>query len=164
MIPYIPILVLFVLFFMRVPVAFSMLISATLYFALINTTFPVELIIQRLVASTESFPYLAIPFFACAGVVFNYAGITEKLMKLAETMVGHMSGGMGQVNVVLSALMGGLSGSANADAAMQTKIVVPEMTKLGYSRGFSTVVTAASSCITPIIPPGIILILYAFGV
>nr|WP_321980880.1 TRAP transporter large permease [uncultured Cohaesibacter sp.] len=161
MIPYIPILVLFVLFFMRVPVAFSMLISATLYFALINTTFPVELIIQRLVASTESFPYLAIPFFACAGVVFNYAGITEKLMKLAETMVGHMSGGMGQVNVVLSALMGGLSGSANADAAMQTKIVVPEMTKLGYSRGFSTVVTAASSCITPIIPPGIILILYA---
>ncbi|WP_163268525.1 TRAP transporter large permease [Chelativorans alearense] len=161
MTPYIPAIVLFVLFFMRIPVAFAMVISTALYFALINTTFPVELVIQRLVASTESFPYLAIPFFACAGVVFNYAGITEKLMKLAEMLVGHMRGGMGQVNVLLSALMGGLSGSANADAAMQTKVVVPEMTKLGYSRGFSTVVTAASSCITPIIPPGIILILYA---
>lgn len=161
MLPYLPAIVLFVLFFLRVPVAFSMIIATTIYFAFINTTFPVELVVQRLVTSTESFPYLAIPFFACAGVVFNYAGITEKLMKLAELLVGHMRGGMGQVNVVLSALMGGLSGSANADAAMQTKVVVPEMVKLGYSKGFSTTVTAASSCITPIIPPGIILILYA---
>jgi len=68
---------------------------------------------------------------------------------------------MAQVNVALSAMMGGLSGSANADAAMQTKMIVPEMEKLGYDRAFSTVVTAASACITPIIPPGIILILYA---
>lgn len=161
MLPYMPAIIMFVLFFLRIPVAFAMLIATCFYFAVINTTFPVELVVQRLVASTESFPYLAIPFFACAGVVFNYAGITERLMKLAEMLVGHMRGGMGQVNVLMSAMMGGLSGSANADAAMQTKIVVPEMEKLGYSRGYSTVVTAASSCITPIIPPGIILILYA---
>lgn len=161
MLAYVPAILMFGLFMLRVPVAFAMLIATTLYFAFINTTFPVELVIQRLVASTESFPYLAIPFFACAGVVFNYAGITDRLMKLAELLVGHFRGGMGQVNVLLSALMGGLSGSANADAAMQTKVVVPQMDKLGYSRGYSTVVTAASACITPIVPPGIILILYA---
>ena len=82
MLPYMPAIIMFVLFFLRIPVAFAMLIATCFYFAVINTTFPVELVVQRLVASTESFPYLAIPFFACAGVVFNYAGITERLMKL----------------------------------------------------------------------------------
>lgn len=159
--PLIPIIILFILFFMRVPVAYSMLISTLIYFMFFNHTMPVDMVVQRLVSSTESFPYLAIPFFACAGVVFNYAGITQRLMGLAEVLVGHVKGGLGQVNVLLSTLMGGLSGSANADAAMETKILVPEMVKLGYGKGFSTVVTAATSCITPIIPPGIILILYA---
>ena len=72
-----------------------------------------------------------------------------------------MCGGLAQINVVLSALMGGVSGSANADAAMQSKMLVPEMVKRGYSKGFSAGVTAASACITPVIPPGIGLILYA---
>jgi tripartite ATP-independent transporter DctM subunit len=159
--PYIPFIVLFVLFFLKIPVAYALLISAGIYFTFINDALPLDLLVQRLVASTESFPYLAIPFFACAGVVFNYAGITQKLVNLADVFIGHLRGGLGQVNVLLSALMGGLSGSANADAAMTSKILVPEMTKRGYDKPFSTVVTAASSVITPIIPPGIILILYA---
>jgi len=159
--PYIPIIILFVLFFMRVPVAFSMLFSALVYFLFINTTMPIEISVQRVISSMESFPYLAIPFFTCAGVVFNYSGITDRLIGLAQVLVGHFVGGLGQVNIVLSTLMGGLSGSANADAAMETKILVPQMVKEGYGKGFSVVVTAASSCITPIIPPGIILILYA---
>src|SRR5690606_15316798 len=146
---------------LRIPVAFALIIAAIVYFSFINTTMPIEIMVQTLVSSTESFPYLAIPFFTCAGVVFNYSGISERLMTLANLIVGHVRGGMAQVNVLLSAMMGGLSGSANADAAMQTKMLVPEMTRLGYDKGFSTVVTAASSCITPIIPPGIILILYA---
>ncbi len=159
--PYLPIVILFLLFFLRIPVAFAMIASSLVYYLFINTTMPIAISVQRIIASMESFPYLAIPFFACAGVVFNYAGITKRLMGFAEVLVGHQRGGLGQVNVLLSTLMGGLSGSANADAAMETKILVPEMEKLGYSRPFSTVVTAASSCITPIIPPGIILILYA---
>ena len=159
--PFVPIILLFVLFFLRIPVAFAMIFSSLVYFMFINTTMPIDISVQRIISSMESFPYLAIPFFACAGVVFNYAGITKRLMGFAEVLVGHQQGGLGQVNVLLSTLMGGLSGSANADAAMETKILVPEMEKLGYSRPFSTVVTAASSCITPIIPPGIILILYA---
>ncbi|WP_323038928.1 TRAP transporter large permease [Gemmobacter sp.] len=156
-----PILVMFALFALRVPIATALLIATAVYFGVVNTFMPKETMIQNMVASLESFPYLAIPFFTCAGVVFNYSGITTRLMQLANLLFGHMRGGMAQVNVALSALMGGLSGSANADAAMQTKMLVPEMERLGYGRAFSTVVTAASSCITPIIPPGIILILYA---
>lgn len=156
-----PIVLLFVLFFLKVPIAYSMLIATVTYFLTNATSMPTDIVVQRMVSSCESFTYLAIPFFTCAGVVFNYAGITKRLLGLADLIVGHMRGGLGQVNVVLSALMGGLSGSANADAAMQAKILVPEMTRLGYDKAFSTVVTATSSCITPIIPPGIILILYA---
>lgn len=123
---------------------------------------PVDLIFQRIIASTESFPLLAIPFFITAGVIMNHSGISSSLMKLADALVGHFIGGLGQVNILLSVLMGGLSGSASADAGMQSKILVPEMEKRGYSPAFSGVVTASSSIITAIIPPGIGLILYAF--
>lgn len=156
-----PVILLFTLFALRVPIATALLMATAFYFGFVNTFMPKETMIQTMVASMESFPYLAIPFFTCAGVVFNYSGITTRLLDLANLLFGHMRGGMAQVNVALSAMMGGLSGSANADAAMQTKMLVPQMERLGYGRAFSTVVTAASSCITPIIPPGIILILYA---
>ena len=91
----------------------------------------------------------------------NYAGISQKLMQFAEVLTGHMAGGLAQVNVLLSMLMGGVSGSANADAAMQSKMLVPEMEKRGYDKAFSTAITAASSAVTPVIPPGINLIIYA---
>lgn len=161
MLEYVPIIILFILFLIRIPVALAILIATLFYFTVVSTTFPVQFVIQRTIASTQSFPYLAIPFFVCAGVVFNYAGITSRLITLAEMLVGHLRGGMGHVNIVMSTMLGGLSGSANADAAMLTKILVPEMRKIGYSRGYAAAMTAASSCITPIIPPGIILILYA---
>lgn len=156
-----PLLLMFALFFMRVPIALALLGSAAFYFVLVNNTMPPDSMVANLMSTTESFAYLAVPLFTCAGVVFNYSGITEKILKLSDTMVGHRTGGMAQVNVLVNMLMGGPSGSANADAAMTTKMIVPEMTRLGYDKGFSTVVTAASSCIAPIIPPGIILILYA---
>jgi tripartite ATP-independent transporter DctM subunit len=114
-----------------------------------------------MIAANESFVFLAIPFFTCAGVIFNYSGITRKLMNLADAMMGHMVGGLGHVNILMSGLMGGLSGSALADTALGAKMIVPEMERLGYSKAYSCAVTASSSCVTPIIPPGIILILYA---
>lgn len=156
-----PIIVLFVMFFLKVPVAYSMIISAASYFLFCPDTPDISMMIQKMISANSSFTYLAIPFFTCAGVVFEYSGITRRLMNLAEMLVGHMCGGMAQVNVLLSAFMGGLSGSANADAALDSKMLVPEMEKRGYNKAFSCAVTAASSCITPIIPPGIILILYA---
>lgn len=156
-----PIILMFVLMLLRVPVGFALIIPTAIYYTFINTTMPIEIVVQSMMAPTESFPYLAIPFFTCAGVVFNYSGISEKLYGLANLLVGHVRGGLAQINIVLSAMMGGLSGSANADAAMDAKTIVPQMIRHGYSKGFATVVTAASSVITPIIPPGIILILYS---
>jgi len=158
---FIPCIIMVTLLLLRVPVAFSLIIPTAIYYTVINTTMPIEVVVQSMSASMESFPYLAIPFFTCAGVVFNFSGITDRLYALTNLLVGHMRGGLAQVNVLMSALMGGLSGSASADAAMDSKTVVPQMLKQGYSKGFATVVTAASSVVTPIIPPGIILILYS---
>lgn len=156
-----PLIILFVLFFLKIPVAYSMVITGAVYYLFSPNSMDVILMCQKLVSANSSFIYLAIPFFTCAGVVFNYSGITRRLMNLAELLVGHLRGGLGHVNIVLSTMMGGLSGSAIADTAMETKILVPEMERLGYDKAYSCVVTAASACITPIIPPGICLILYS---
>jgi len=157
-----PIAVLFILFSLNIPVAFSLLTATLVYFDFINTQMPVDMIFQRLIASAESFPLLAVPFFIPAGAVMNDAGISSRLMDIAEVLSGHLRGGLAQVNVVLSTLMGGVSGSANADAAMESKILVPQMVKRGFPTDFSGAITAASAVISPIIPPGIGLIIYAF--
>ena len=125
---YLPVVMLFVLFSINVPVAFGIAISALTYF-FIAQGLPLSIFIQKLVSATFSFPLLAVPFFITAGTIMNYGGITKRLMALADALTGHMAGGLAQVNVVLSTLMGGLSGSANADAAMQSKVLVPEMIK-----------------------------------
>ena len=158
---FFPLILMLVLFFLNIPVAYSMIMAGAVYFLFAPDSMSLDMMMQKMISANSSFTYLAIPFFICAGVVFDYAGITRRLMHLAELLVGHIQGGMAQVNILLSCMMGGLSGSANADAALESKMLVPEMVKLGYDRDFSTVVTVASSCITPIIPPGIILILYA---
>ncbi|MEY8141169.1 TRAP transporter large permease [Falsihalocynthiibacter sp. CO-5D18] len=144
-----------------IPVAFAIAIAGLSFF-LISGAMPPEIFIQRIVAVTHSFPLLAVPLFVMTGVVMNYAGITSRMMTFAEAMTGHWKGGLAQVNVLLSTLLGGVSGSANADAAMQSKVLVPEMTKRGYDPAFSSAVTASSSIISVIIPPGIGLVLYGF--
>lgn len=161
MIAYLPIMLVFILYFSSIPIAYALFGSSLFYFAIIDTSSPVDLILQKFVTSTQSFPLLAIPFFVMAGSIMNYAGISKKLMQFADVLTGHMTGGLAQVNVLLSMLMGGVSGSANADAAMQSKMLVPEMEKRGYDKAFSTAITAASSAVTPVIPPGINLIIYA---
>lgn len=156
-----PIIVLFILFFLNIPIAFALIGASLFYFVFINNIMPMEMVIQQFVTSIESFPYLAVPFFIMVGSVMNYSGISESLMNFAEVLVGHTRGGLAQVNVLLSTLMGGISGSANADAAMQSKILVPEMERKGFSKPFSAAITAASSAVSPVIPPGTNLILYA---
>lgn len=156
-----PVIVLFVLFFMNIPVAFALIGSSLFYFIFINSSMPTEMVVQQYVTAVESFPYLAVPFFVMMGSVMNYSGISGAMMDFANVLVGHTRGGLAQVNVLLSAFMGGISGSANADAAMQSKLLVPEMVKKGFSKPFSGAITAASSAISPVIPPGTNLILYA---
>lgn len=156
-----PILILLLGIAIGLPVAFAIGIAG-LYFFLSSGAMPPEIFVQRLVAVTHSFPLLAVPLFVMTGVVMNYAGITRRMLAFAEAMTGHWRGGLAQVNVLLSTLMGGVSGSANADAAMQAKVLVPEMTRRGYDPAFSSALTASSAIISVIIPPGIGLILYGF--
>lgn len=152
-------IVMLALLFMKVPVFISVLGGSVTYFIL-NPNISTQIFAQRVISGTESIPLLAVPFFVCAGILMNYSGVTKRIMDFCEVITGRMNGGLAQVNVLLSTLMGGLSGSNLADAAMEAKMLVPEMENKGFSKEFSTVVTAASAMITPLIPPGIAMIIY----
>jgi tripartite ATP-independent transporter DctM subunit len=121
-----------------------------------------NMIVQRTFAGINQFPLLAIPFFILAGEVMNQGGITISLVRFANSLVGHLRGGLAHVNIVTSMLFAGLSGSAVADTSAIGSILIPAMEKDGYSRKFAAAVTAASSVIGPIIPPSIIMVIYAF--
>lgn len=160
---WVPIICIVFLAVMNIPLWISIVGGSLTYFLFLEQSLPIQVAVQRIVAVTESSSYLAIPFFVTAGAIMNYAGISKRLLDLADGLVGHMVGGLGHVNVLLSVLMGGISGSAAADAAMEAKILVPEMKKRGYEEHFCAAVTVASSLITPIIPPGMGLIIFAFS-
>jgi tripartite ATP-independent transporter DctM subunit len=152
--------ILFVIFLvMGMPVAFAIGISGAVFF-LQNPQLPFTMTIQLAISQTQNFALLAIPLFIFAANLMNETGITLRLIRLAGVAAGHMSGGLAQVNVVLSTLMGGVSGSAIADAAMEARILGTEMIKKGFSKGYTTSVTTITACITPIIPPSIGLIIY----
>lgn len=151
--------VMLLLLFLKVPVFISVLGGAAIYFVFNPGVNPI-VFAQQAITGVESISLLAIPFFVCAGIMMNYTGVTARIMGFCEVLTGRMYGGLAQVNVLLSTLMGGLSGSNLADAAMEAKMLVPEMEKKGFSKEFSSVVTAASAMITPLIPPGISMILY----
>ncbi len=156
------VLIMFVVFMLvNMPIAFTIGISASL-FVILQPTIPYSIIVQRLVNGTQSFPLLAVPFFVLAGHIMNASGITNRLLRFADALTGHLVGSIAQVSIVLSILMGGISGSSNADAAMETRIIMPKMREKGYSDGFSACVLAFGSLVVPIIPPSIGLILYGF--
>lgn len=152
-------MVVLILLFLKTPVFASVMAGSVTYFVLMPKV-PTRIVAQRVIAGVESIPLLAVPFFVCAGVFMNYSGVTKRVMDFCEVLMGKVPGGLAQVNILLSTLMGGLSGSNLADAAMQSKMLVPEMEKKGFSKEFSSVVTATSAMITPLIPPGISMIIY----
>ena len=158
---FLPIIIFFLLLCIRIPVAFAIAIGALTFF-ITESGIPTYIFVQKLISPTISFPLLAVPFFIMTGVIMNYAGISKRIMNLADVLVGHFIGGFAQINILMSTMMGGMSASANADAAMQSKIVVPEMIKRNYTPGFSAAITACSAIIAVIIPPGIGLVLYGF--
>ncbi len=150
-----------VLMFLGMPVAFAVGV-ASLTFFLTSDTIPAQIGVQRIASATQSFPLLAVPLFVLAGNLMNASGITDRIITLAKVMTGWITGGLAQVAIVVSALMGGVSGSAVADAAMEARILGPSMLKQGFSRGFTCAVIAVGSLITATIPPSIGLILYGF--
>ena len=150
--------IFFVFLLLGMPVAFAIGISGWSFFMI--RELPLSIMVQKSISTTQSFTMLAIPLFILAGNLMNATGITKRLMNVANVLCGHMYGSVGQVSCVLSTLMGGVSGSAVADAAMECRILGPEMLRLGYSRGWSAAVNGLSGLIVATIPPSMGLIIY----
>ncbi len=142
------------------PVAFIMGVSglSALY---LGDQFPLEVLPQRLFNGINSFPLMAVPFFILASELMSAARISASLLTFCNALVGHIRGGLGQVNVLVSMFFAGISGSALADAAGPSAIVMNMMRKSGYTTEYAAGLSAATSTIGPIIPPSIIMVIYA---
>ncbi|MDF1606675.1 TRAP transporter large permease [Hoeflea sp. YIM 152468] len=144
------------------PVSFALALASIPVFVLTGTM-PATVAVQKMVTATQSFPLLAVPFFILAGNLMNATGITNRLVNFARLLTGWMAGGLGQVSIVLSLLLGGISGSAVADAAMESRLLGPGLINQGgYSKAAAAAVIAFGSIITATIPPSIGLILFGF--
>lgn len=140
------------------PVAFALLL-ASMALMLQMGMFSADILAQSLLNGVDSFPLLAIPFFLVAGEVMSCGGLSQRIVKLAMTLVGHRKGGLGYVAVFTAVLLAGLSGSAVADAAALVSILYPMMRKAGYPEGRSLGLLASGGIIAPVIPPSLPLIL-----
>lgn len=152
-------LVFVVFLLVGTPVAFVIGLAAVAALW-VHQDVPMIVLAQTMFGGIDSFVLLAIPFFMMAGVLMNESGITQRLVDLSNSMVGHIRGGLAQVNVMASTLLGGIQGSGNADVASLGTILIPAMTQEGYPKGYSAAVTAASSLLSPIIPPSMMMIVY----
>jgi len=148
-----------VLVVLRVPVAFALGLACIPVFFLDERLTPI-LLINEMWKSYDAFVLLAVPFFLLAANLMNSAGITERLVNLARATVGHLPGGLGHINVVVSMLFAGISGSSTADAAGIGSLLIPAMKKQGYDTSFSVAITACSSVMGVIIPPSILMIVW----
>ncbi len=144
---------------LRVPVSFALGLACLPTMWLDERLTPI-LLINETWKSYNSFILLAVPFFLLAANLMNAAGITERLVKLARASVGHLPGGLGHVNVMVSMLFAGISGSSTADAAGIGSLMIPAMKKQGYGSSFSVAITACSSVMGVIIPPSIMMVVW----
>lgn len=142
-----------------VPISFCMG-AAAVFTILIEGKVPVIGAIQRLFVGMDSLPLLAIPFFMLAGSLMETGGISKRLIRFANSLVGHFKGGLAKVSVLASMIFAGISGSSAADTAAIGSLMMPVMIKEGYSKGFTATLQACAGTIGPIIPPSILMIIY----
>lgn len=154
------VLLLFTLILLGMPIALAMMGVSVV--SIIALDIPMNVLAQRVSSGVQSFPLLAIPLFMLAGGIMNKSGISERLFDFCRSLVGHLRGGLAHVNVLSSVLMAGISGSSLADCAATTRVMVPQMEKHGYDRGFSVVLTTSSATLSPIIPPSILMVIYGW--
>lgn len=144
------------------PVVFALLLGPGLSLLIDGETQYFPALLARFYNGIDSFPLLAVPFFILAGEIMNAGGITSSIVRFAQSLVGHVRGGLAQVNVLSSMIFAGISGSAVADASAIGKMMIPAMEREGYPRPFAAAVTAAAAVVGPIIPPSGIMVLYGF--
>lgn len=147
------------LFILSVPVAFAVGLTSLIYM-LVSGHVPLPFLAQRMVAGVDSFPLLAIPFFLLAGELMSASGITQRLVRFASALVGHITGGLANVVIVANMVMAGMSGSAVADASAAGAILIPPMLRSGYPAGFTAAVNASAATVGPVIPPSINFVIY----
>ena len=157
-----------IIFSMLILLLFLLLLGMPLFFAMGMTSagylffadIDFGLLTQRMTAAVDSFLILAIPFFYLAGELMNACKLTDRIVAMSKALVGHIHGGLAQVNIVASMIFSGMSGSATADTAALGSVLIPAMKKEGYHADFSAAVTVASAMIGPIIPPSVAMVIY----
>jgi tripartite ATP-independent transporter DctM subunit len=147
-----------VLMVIGVPISFSLILCSLLVIWIADL--PLMVAVQQMFTGINAFTLLALPFFFLAGNVMDKGGISERLVKLAMAMVGHLRGGLAHVNVVVGMFLSGISGSSTADAAAIGTIFHPAMTKRGYDERFSVCLTACTATMGAVIPPSILMVVY----
>ena len=154
-------LIVFVgLLLLGLPIGFAMLGASMLVIGLEGI--PVSVVAQRVATSVQSFPLLAVPLFTLAGSLLNESGISERLFNFTRAFVGHIRGGLAQTAIVGNVFLSGISGSSVADCAATSRVFVPQLTQAGYGQGFAAAVCAAAATLGPIIPPSILMVIYAW--
>ncbi|GHV41311.1 hypothetical protein FACS1894187_22960 [Synergistales bacterium] len=148
-----------VLLFLAVPIPFAILISSLL--SIFASDWPITLLPQRIVTGSDSFTLLAVPFFLLAGELMQYGGLSRRMVRFANALVGHLTGGLAMVTVVAASLFAATSGSAPATTASIGGIMIPEMEKSGYDKAFSVALAAASGPLGQMIPPSIPMVVWA---
>jgi len=144
------------------PIAFCLLAGSILY--LVIQDYPLTLITQRMFEGMNGFPLLAVPFFVLTGQLLLKGRLLKKMCEFANAMVGHIRGGLAMINIVVSLFLGSIIGLAVADAASLGSFLIPMMKDEGYEAKFASAVTASSSLLGPIMPPSVLMILYAIAV
>ncbi len=149
----------FLMILLRFPIAYAVALASI--FTLLYEGLPLTTVAQQMVRGISSFSMMAVPFFITMGILMGSGGISDKLIKLADSVVGWMRGGMAMVNIVASYFFGGISGSAAADTASLGSLLIPMMVEQGYDDDFSTAVTITSSVEGLLVPPSHNMVIYA---
>jgi tripartite ATP-independent transporter DctM subunit len=159
-----PVALLFLVFSILIslgaPISVSLGLSSLLVMVL-DPSIPIWIAIQRSYNAVDNFVLLAIPFFILSGSIMNEGGITQRLIKLAMALVGHIKGGLAHVTVVVGMIFAGISGSSTAESAALSTVFIPPMWERGYRKNFAVAITACASSLGVIIPPSILVVIYA---
>ncbi|MGH7463096.1 MAG: TRAP transporter large permease, partial [Longimicrobiales bacterium] len=145
---------------LRVPIAFAMFISATLAIA-VQGDVPLTIVTQRIWVGLNNFPLLAVPFFLFVAQAMNETGTSVRLIDFSRAIVGWLRGGLAHVTVAVSMIFAGISGVSSAEALGVGSVMIPAMKREGYSAGFSAAITAGAATLGNIIPPSLMMIVYA---
>jgi tripartite ATP-independent transporter DctM subunit len=154
-------LIMLALIFLGVPLVYSIGVAAATVI-LVQGDMNVTLVSDRMFKGVESFVLASIPFFLLAAEILTCGGLIERIIRFARLLIGHVRGGLAQTNILISMVFAGIQASCTADSAAIGGVLIPAMIKEDYDKDLSVVVTATSSCCGPIIPPSILMILYAF--